>query len=117
MVVNFTESPVVYRDLAEYRVYQSISAKLDTPLFEGPPFRNDTKFEATECVMQPCVLSLTASVFRGEYSEEVLDTYVQSPDADYWCGFDVMRPLGVPKKACNLTKRSASSTRRYVPRC
>ena len=98
LVVSSTESPVVYRDLAEYRVYQSISAKLDTPLFEGLPFRNNTKLEATECVMQPCVLSLTASVSKGEYSEKVLDTYMQSPDANHTCGFDVMRPPWGPEE-------------------
>ncbi|RYP06950.1 hypothetical protein DL764_002837 [Monosporascus ibericus] len=75
-------------------VYQSIRADLDTSAFGqgGQYLRNNTPFEATECVLQPCVLSLTASVTQGQYSEQVLATYVQPPSEDWMCGFDVLQP-------------------------
>ncbi|RYP65182.1 hypothetical protein DL771_008417 [Monosporascus sp. 5C6A] len=74
-------------------LYQANLPETRLPRFTwgGGYLRNNTPFEATECVLQPCVLSLTASVTQGQYSERVLATYVQPPSR-YGCGFDVLQP-------------------------
>ena len=91
MVVNSTDAmnaTALTNITWQTKIYQSIRAVV-------PPFQlgggqdpnefnngnhllqNNTRFIGSECALSPCVLRLKASVSRGVYTEEILDTWTE----------------------------------------
>ncbi|KAK3386084.1 hypothetical protein B0H63DRAFT_191903 [Podospora didyma] len=81
-------------------IFQSLRLLPPYPLMGlGAPSVSKSNFSATECTLNPCVLSLQASVSGGIYSEKIIDTFMESPkDADSNWRRHVLQPPWGPER-------------------